>query len=84
MTKYEVIKELTKREKKQGIAIFADEHYHFDDIYYMMMDAPEGSDNKMLLSDDFEERMGELCRDKYEYDKFMRILLPEEDLVQWG
>jgi hypothetical protein len=84
MTKYEVVKELTRREKEQGIAIFADEHYHFDEIYYMMMETPEDNDDKMLLTDDFETRMGELCKDRYEHNKFMRILLPEEMLVQWG
>jgi hypothetical protein len=84
MTSYEVIKELAKREKKQGVALFTNDNYTVEEIYYMMMDAPEDSDDATLLADDFETRMSDLCKDGYEYNRFMRILLPEEELVQWG
>jgi hypothetical protein len=83
-TREDVIRVMDGREKKEGLSVYCDHNYQFCDVVDFYDSTPDDADDKTLLVDEIEQRLEELCRSRYEYDKFMRLLFPAEELVQWN
>lgn len=83
-TREDVIRVMDEREKKDGLSVYCDHNYQFCDVVDFYDSTHDDADDKTLLVDEIEQRLEELCRSGYEYDKFMRLLFPDVELVRWG